>query len=83
MEIHYWKTVTQDELFDSLGFKPQSRKPGAIRNPFQYQLSQKTRVEKIEVERLDEADEAYLTFHFEGPDPSFSDFWNPKRAKPE
>jgi len=76
-------TVTQDELFDSLGFKPQSRKPGAIRNPFQFQLSQKTRVEKVEVEHLDKADETYLTFRFEGPDPALSDFVNPKRAKPK
>jgi hypothetical protein len=73
--------VTQDQLFNSLGFKPQSRKVGAIRNPFQFQLNQKTRVTKVEVEHVDEADETYLTFHFDGPDPALSDFINPKKAE--
>ena len=71
--------VTQDDLFKNLGFKPQSRKIGAIRNPFQYQLSQKMRVEKVDVEHVAEDDESYLIFHFDGPDPALSHFRNPKR----
>jgi hypothetical protein len=71
--------VTQDDLFKNLGFKPQSRKIGAIRNPFQYQLIQKMRVEKVNVEHVAEEDESYLIFHFDGPDPALSPFRNPKR----
>jgi hypothetical protein len=73
--------MTQDELFEGLGFKPQSRKIGAFPNPFQYKLRQKMQVAKVDVEQADEADETYLTFHFTGPDPALSDFTNPKRLK--
>lgn len=70
--------VKQDELFDSLGFKPQSTKLGAIRNPFDYMLSKKMRLERIEVEETSH-DDSYLAFYFENRDPALSVFSNPKR----
>lgn len=69
--------VKQDELFESLDFKPQSTKTSAIRNPFAHMLSRKMRIEKIQVEETP-FDESYLVFHFDGPDPALSSFRNPK-----
>ena len=68
----------QDELFDILGFKPQSTKVGAIRNPFEYMLSTGMRLEKIEIEETSH-DDSYLAFHFGDRDPALSTFSNPKR----
>ena len=61
--------VTQDDLFKNLGFKPQSTKLGATRNPFQYQLSRKALVERVDVEHVLEDDESYLIFSFRRPRP--------------
>jgi hypothetical protein len=69
--------VNQDELFDSLGFKPQSAKAGAVRNPFEYMLSKKMRLEEICVEDTT-YDDSKLVFRFGGPDPALSRFTNPK-----
>jgi hypothetical protein len=70
-------TVTQEELFRTLGFKPQSTKPSAIRNPFDYMLSRKMRLHEIVVEETTH-DDGYLVFRFEGRDPALSSFVNPK-----
>jgi len=69
--------VTQEELFRTLGFRPQSTKPAAIRNPFDYMLSRKMRLQEILVEDTAH-DESYLVFRFEGQDPALSCFTNPK-----
>jgi len=69
--------VTQDELFRSLGFKPQSSKPWALRNPFDYMLSRKMRLQEILIEETAH-DKSYLVFRFEGQDPALSAFVNPK-----
>lgn len=70
--------VNQHELFESLGFKPQSTKTGAIRNPFDYMLNKKMRIERISIEETS-YDDSYLVFHFEGLDPALSAFSNPKQ----
>lgn len=69
--------VTQEELFRTLGFRPQSTKPSAIRNPFDYMLSRKMRLHEIVVEETAH-DDSYLVFRFEGRDPALSSFVNPK-----
>jgi hypothetical protein len=69
--------VTQDELFRSLGFRPQSTKPSAIGNPFDYMLRQKMRLQEILIEETAH-DKSYLVFRFEGKDPALSAFVNPK-----
>ncbi|MEK6279175.1 MAG: hypothetical protein AABN95_02370 [Acidobacteriota bacterium] len=70
--------VTQAELFNSLGFKPQSTKAGAIRNPFEYVLNKKMRIDRISVEETSH-DDSHLVFYFEGRDPALSAFSNPKQ----
>jgi len=69
--------VTQDELFKNLGFMPQSNDMSAIRNPFEYMLSQKMRIAEIKIEETP-YDESKLVFRFDGPDPALSPFTNPK-----
>lgn len=69
--------VSQDELFESLGFTPQSSKLGAIQNPFGYMARKKMRIASVQVEETSH-DDNYLVFDFEGPDPAVSQFTNPK-----
>lgn len=69
--------VTQEELFSTLGFRPQSDKPAAIRNPFESMLSRKMQLQEIRVEETAH-DDSYLVFRFEGLDPALSSFRNPK-----
>lgn len=69
--------VTQEELFSALGFKPQSGKPAAIRNPFESMLSRKMQLQEIRIEETAH-DDGYLVFRFEGQDPALSAFTNPK-----
>ena len=69
--------ISQEELFKSLGFKPWDDKPHAMRNPFEYMLSQKMRVIEVGVEET-KYDDDNLIFKFEGPDPATSPFTNPK-----
>lgn len=70
-------TVTQEELFGSLGFRPQSDKPSAIRNPFESMLSRKKRLREIVLEETPH-DYSYLVFRFAERDPAVSSFINPK-----
>jgi hypothetical protein len=69
--------ITQEELFKSLGFKPWSDKSHAMRNLFEYVLSQNLRVVEIQVEDTN-YDDSRLTFKFDGPDPATSPYRNPK-----
>jgi hypothetical protein len=69
--------ITQEELFKSLGFTPRDDRPQAMRNPFEYMLSQKMRVVEVGVEET-KYDDDTLIFKFDGPDPATSPFTNPK-----
>jgi len=71
------EAVTPEQLFESLGFRPHSKKPSAIRNPFDYMLSRKMRLREISIEDT-QYDDSFLVFKFEGQDPALSDFTNPK-----
>lgn len=69
--------ISQEELFKSLGFKPWNDKPGAMRNLFEYILSQSLRIVEIKVEDT-KYDDSTLTFRFDGRDPATSQYTNPK-----
>jgi len=69
--------ITQEELFKSLGFKPWDSKPHAMRNLFEYVLSQKMRIVEIKVEDT-KYDDSTLVFKFDGTDPATSQYTNPK-----
>ena len=69
--------ITQEELFKSLGFKPWDDKPGAMRNLFEYVLSENLRIVEITVEDT-KYDDSTLTFRFDGLDPATSQYTNPK-----
>ena len=72
--------VTQDELFKTLGFKPQDQNPAAIRNPFESMLSRKMRLREIQIEETTH-DDNYVIFRFEGRDPARAAFTNPKKRQ--
>ena len=72
--------VTQDELFKTLGFRPQAQKPSAIRNPFESMLSRKMRLREIQIEETTH-DDNYVIFRFEGRDPALAAFTNPKKRQ--
>lgn len=69
--------ITQEELFNALGFKPWSNKSHAMRNLFEYVLSQNMRVIEIKIEDT-QHDDSTLIFKFDGPDPATSPYMNPK-----
>lgn len=69
--------ITQEELFKALDFKPWSNKTHAMRNLFEYVLSQNMRVVEIQIED-NKYDDSTLIFKFDGPDPATSPYTNPK-----
>jgi hypothetical protein len=72
--------ITQDELFESLGFKPSEDGRQTIRNLFEYKLEQKMRIVEVKVEPR-AYDDDMLTFVFDGPDPAISPFVVPQKTK--
>jgi hypothetical protein len=69
--------ITQEELFKSLGFKPWDDKPHAMRNLFEYFLSERRRIVEVQIEDTN-YDDSTLIFKFDGPDPATSAYINPK-----
>lgn len=72
--------ITQEELFNALGFKPWSTKTHATRNFFEYVLGQNMRVVEIQIEDT-KYDDSTLIFKFDGPDPATSPYTNPKAGE--
>lgn len=70
-------SITQEEFFKAMGFKPWSDEPHAYRNSFEYMLSNKLRIAAVQVEETEHDDDT-LVFNFDGPDPALSPFTNPK-----
>lgn len=70
-------SITQEEFFKAMGFKPWSDEPHAWRNSFEYMLSKRMRIAGVEVEGTEHDDDT-LVFNFDGPDPALSPFTNPK-----
>ena len=70
-------SITQEEFFKAMGFKPWSDEPHAWWNSFEYMLSRRMRIAGVQIEEAEHDDDT-LIFDFDGPDPALSPFTNPK-----
>jgi hypothetical protein len=65
--------IDQQRFFEDHGFIPDAAHPAAS-NPFDHLLKQGRMIEKVDIERMDEDDDDWLTFTFGEPDQAISKF---------
>lgn len=70
--------VDQNRFLTAHGFAPAKEEPVAL-NPFEKALSEGRLIEKIEVEKVEDKDDDWLTFHFGDADAAISKIKKPKR----